>query len=201
MISILRGIVASVGLDHIDVVVGGIGFRVHVTPAFAQGSAHDEEITVYTSMIVREDSMPLYGFESCDERDVFTTLMSVSGIGPKIALAALAVLRPDDLRRAVRDQDLATLQRIPGVGKKSAQRMALEIGDKLGTPAALPGAEATPAPVPSEDTVASEVSAALVGLGWSEAQATKAIEKFAGSGLGASDMLRAALVSLGGGRG
>ena len=201
MISILRGIVASVGLDHIDVVVGGIGFRVHVTPAFAQGSAHDEEITVYTSMIGREDSMTLYGFESCDERDVFTTLMSVSGIGPKIALAALAVLRPDDLRRAVRDQDLATLQRIPGVGKKSAQRMALEIGDKLGTPAALPGAEATPAPVPSEDTVASEVSAALVGLGWSEAQATKAIEKLAGSGLGASDMLRAALVSLGGGRG
>jgi len=201
VISILRGIVASVGLDHIDVVVGGIGFRVHVTPAFAQGSARDEEITVYTSMIVREDSMTLYGFESCDERDVFTTLMSVSGIGPKIALAALAVLRPDDLRRAVRDQDLATLQRIPGVGKKSAQRMALEIGDKLGTPAALPGAEATPAPVPSEDTVASEVSAALVGLGWSEAQATKAIEKLAGSGLGASDMLRAALVSLGGGRG
>ena len=201
MISILRGIVASVGLDHIDVVVGGIGFRVHVTPAFAQGSARDEEITVYTSMIVREDSMTLYGFESCDERDVFTTLMSVSGIGPKIALAALAVLRPDDLRRAVRDQDLATLQRIPGVGKKSAQRMALEIGDKLGTPAALPGAEGTPAPAPSEDTVASEVSAALVGLGWSEAQATKAIEKLAGSGLGASDMLRAALVSLGGGRG
>ena len=201
MISILRGIVASVGLDHIDVVVGGIGFRVHVTPAFAQGNARDEEITVYTSMIVREDSMTLYGFESCDERDVFTTLMSVSGIGPKIALAALAVLRPDDLRRAVRDQDLATLQRIPGVGKKSAQRMALEIGDKLGTPAALPGAEATPAPTPSEDAVASEVSAALVGLGWSEAQATKAIEKLAGSGLGASDMLRAALVSLGGGRG
>ena len=201
MISILRGIVASVGLDHIDVVVGGIGFRVHVTPAFAQGNARDEEITVYTSMIVREDSMTLYGFESCDERDVFTTLMSVSGIGPKIALAALAVLRPDDLRRAVRDQDLATLQRIPGVGKKSAQRMTLEIGDKLGTPAALPGAEATPAPAPSEDTVASEVSAALVGLGWSEAQATKAIEKLAGSGLGASDMLRAALVSLGGGRG
>jgi len=201
VISILRGIVASVGLDHIDVVVGGIGFRVHVTPAFAQGTARDEEITVYTSMIVREDSMTLYGFESCDERDVFTTLMSVSGIGPKIALAALAVLRPDDLRRAVRDQDLAALQRIPGVGKKSAQRMALEIGDKLGTPAALPGAEATPASAPNEDGVASEVSAALVGLGWSEAQAAKAIEKLAGSGLGASDMLRAALVSLGGGRG
>lgn len=199
MISILRGIAVSVGLDHIDVVVGGIGFRVHVTPAFAQGAARDDEITVYTSMIVREDSMTLYGFESADERDVFTRLMSVSGIGPKIALAALAVLHPDELRRAVRDQDLAALQRIPGVGKKSAQRMALEIGDKLGTPASLP--EAAPAPAPSQDAVATEVSAALVGLGWSEAQAAKAIEKLAGSGLGASDMLRAALVALGGGRG
>ena len=201
MISILRGAVASVGLDHVDVVVGGIGFRVHVTPAFAQAAPRDEEITVYTSMIVREDSMTLYGLESCAERAVFTTLMAVSGIGPQLALAALAVLRPDDLRRAVRDQDLATLQRIPGVGKKSAQRMALEIGDKLGSPAALPGAEPTAAPAPSQDAVAAEVSAALVGLGWSEAQAAKAIEKLAGSGLGASDMLRAALVSLGGGRG
>ena len=201
MISILRGTVASVGLDHIDIVVGGIGFRVHVTPAFAQGTTRDEEMTVFTSMIVREDSMTLYGFESEDERDVFTKLLSVSGIGPKIALAALAVLRPDDLRRAVRDQDLATLQRIPGVGKKSAQRMALEIGDKLGTPAVLPGGETAAAPAPTEDAVAAEVSAALVGLGWSEAQAAKAIEKFAGSGLGASDMLRAALVTLGGGRG
>ena len=181
--------------------VGGIGFRVHVTPAFAQGASRDQEMTVFTSMIVREDSMTLYGFESADERDVFTKLLSVSGIGPKIALAALAVLRPDDLRRAVRDQDLTALQRIPGVGKKSAQRMALEIGDKLGTPAALPGVEAAAAPAPTEDAVASEVSAALVGLGWSEAQAAKAIEKLAGSGLGASDMLRAALVTLGGGRG
>ena len=82
---------------------------------------------MFTSMIVREDSMTLYGFESADERDVFTKLLSVSGIGPKIALAALAVLRPDDLRRAVRDQDLTALQRIPGVGKKSAQRMAFTL--------------------------------------------------------------------------
>lgn len=201
MISILRGTVASVGLDHIDLVVGGIGFRVHVTPAFAQSAKRDREMTVFTSMIVREDSMTLYGFDSVDGRDVFTKLLSVSGIGPKIALAALAVLHPDDLRRAVRNQDLAALQRIPGVGKKSAQRMALEIGDKLGAPAALPGAQAGLAPAPTDDAIADEVRGALVGLGWSEAQAAKAIEMLAGSGLGASDMLRAALVTLGGGRG
>ena len=80
MISILHGTVASVGLDHIDIVVGGIGFRVHVTPAFAQGASRDQEMTVFTSMIVREDSMTLYGFESADERDVFTKLLSVSGM-------------------------------------------------------------------------------------------------------------------------
>ena len=196
MISILRGAVASVGLDHVDVVVGGIGFRVHVTPAFAQAAPRDEEITVYTSMIVREDSMTLYGFESADERDVFTRLMSVSGIGPKIALA---VLRPDDLRRAVRDQDIATLQKIPGVGRKSAQRMALEVGGKLGAPAQLPGQGDPPAAPAGE--VEAEVRAALVGLGWSEAQAAKAVDALSGQGLGASDMLRSALVSLGGGRG
>ena len=201
MIALLRGVVESIGLDQVVVSAGGVGFGVRVTPAHAQSLTRGDEAVVHTAMVVREDSLTLYGFASADERDVFERLMGVTGIGPKTALAALAVLRPDDLRRAVRDQDLATLQRIPGVGKKSAQRMALEIGDKLGTPAALPGAEATPAPAPSEDAVASEVSAALVGLGWSEAQATKAIEKLAGSGLGASDMLRAALVSLGGGRG
>ena len=201
MIALLRGVVESIGLDQVVVSAGGVGFGVRVTPAHAQSLTRGDEAVVHTAMVVREDSLTLYGFASADERDVFTKLLSVSGIGPKIALAALAVLRPDDLRRAVRDQDLATLQRIPGVGKKSAQRMALEIGDKLGTPAALPGVDAAPAPAPSEDAVASEVSAALVGLGWSEAQAAKAIEKLAGSGLGASDMLRAALVSLGGGRG
>ena len=112
---------------------------------------------------------------------------------------AMRIVAPDagELERAAE----AALQRIPGVGKKSAQRMALEIGDKLGTPAALPGAQAGLAPAPTEDAVASEVRAALVGLGWTEAQAAKAIEKLAGSGLGASDMLRAALVTLGGGRG
>ena len=201
MIATVRGTVVALGPASAVVEASGVGYAVQATPSTLAGLREGVEVLLHTSLVVREDSMTLYGFESADERDVFTKLLSVSGIGPKIALAALAVLRPDDLRRAVRDQDLSTLQRIPGVGKKSAQRMALEIGDKLGTPAALPGAQTAAAPAPTEDAVASEVSAALVGLGWSEAQAAKAIEKLAGSGLGASDMLRAALVTLGGGRG
>ncbi|QPK80522.1 Holliday junction branch migration protein RuvA [Schaalia sp. ZJ405] len=198
MISLLRGTVADIGLGEVVIMAGGLGFTVNVTPAFAQELPRGEETTIHTVLVVREDSLTLYGFRSADERRVFDTLLTVSGIGPKIALAALAVLSPDDLRRAVRDQDLAALQKIPGVGKKSAQRMALEIGDKLGTPAALPGIPSQQSPSSAIDQ---EVKAALVGLGWSEAVAARALEPLSGQGLGAADLLKAALVALGGHRG
>ena len=199
MIALLRGVVESIGLDQVVVSAGGVGFGVRVTPVHAQSLTRGDEAVVHTAMVVREDSLTLYGFASADERDVFERLMGVTGIGPKTALAALAVLRPDDLRRAVRDQDIATLQKIPGVGRKSAQRMALEVGGKLGAPAQLPE-QGGPAAAPTGE-VEAEVRAALVGLGWSEAQAAKAVDALSGQGLGASDMLRSALVSLGGGRG
>lgn len=198
MIAQLSGRVLAKGLDSIILGVGGIGFTIHVVPALAQSLTAGEETTIHTSLIVREDSMTLMGFADADEREVFTTLQTVSGIGPRIALAALAVLSPDDLRRAVRDQDLPTLQKIPGVGRKSAQRMALEIGDKLGAPAHLDvpaSSQAQPA-----GAVESEVKSALVSLGWSESQAQSAIDALGGQGLGSSDLLRAALVKLGGGR-
>ncbi len=197
MIDLLTGRVASTGLDSVVLVVSGVGFRVRVAPALAGSLSVGEEATIHTSLVVREDSLSLIGFATADERDVFTVLQTVSGVGPRIALAALAVLGPDDLRRAVRDQDLAALQRIPGVGKKSAQRMALEIGDKLGQPASLdPVAPAAPA-----GAVETEVATALVSLGWSQAQADGAVAALGGQGLGASDLLRAALVKLGGARG
>lgn len=198
MIAQLTGTVASTDLESVVLLVGGIGFSVRVAPALSQSLTPGEETTIHTSLIVREDSLSLVGFETPDEREVFTVLQTVSGIGPRIALAALAVLTPNELRRAVRDQDLTTLQRIPGVGKKSAQRMALEIGDKLGVPAALEGIrESAPA---SSGAVEAEVRAALVSLGWSDAQAGGALDALGGQGLGASDLLRAALMRLGGGR-
>lgn len=196
MIAQLTGRVVSRGLDSIVLSVHGLGFAVRVTPAFAQSIDTTDEVTVHTSLIVREDSLTLMGFAHPDERDTFETLQTVSGIGPRIALAALAVLTPDDLRRAIRDQDLAALQRIPGVGKKSAQRMALEIGDKLGQPASL-----DPVAPPATGDVETEVKTALISLGWSESQASAAIGALGGQGLGASDLLRAALVKLGGHRG
>lgn len=197
VIARLDGSVVEVGLDHLVLLVGGIGFEVQVSPAHAQSVGVGEALTVHTSMVVREDSMTLYGFTSVDEREVFVRLQSVSGIGPRTALAALSVLDPDQLRRAVSEGDLATLQRIPGVGRKSAQRMVLDIGDKLGLPAMdLGGAQES-----HDEDVVAEVSAALVQLGWTQAAAQAAVEPLAGQGLGASDLLRAALVSLGGRRG
>lgn len=197
MIAQLAGQIVHTGLDDVIIMAGSVGYRVLVAPSLAQELSDGSELTLHTSLVVREDSMTLYGFREMDERVIFEKLQSVSGIGPRTALAALSVLTPDDLRRAVSTKDLATLQKIPGVGKKSAERMALEIGDKLGQVAALPG---QPAPVAS-GAVESEVKAALVQLGYTEAMADKALDSLGGQGLGASDLLRAALVKLGGQRG
>lgn len=199
MIAQLSGTVASVGLDSIVVVVSGVGFNVKVVPTYAQQVRVGDEVTVATSLIVREDSLTLMGFETADQRDVFTILQTVSGIGPRIALGALGVLSPDDLRRAVRDHDLSTLGKIPGVGKKSAQRMVLELGEKLGQPAHL-GKEGTGATLVM-GAVEEDVVAALVSMGWKQSQAQAAIDTLGGQGLGASDLLRAALLKLGGSRG
>ena len=197
MIAQLRGSVEEIGLDSVTILVGGVGWRVLVTPATAAALDTGEEVRLHTSMVVREDSLTLFGFRSADERDVFERLQTVSGIGPRIALAALAVLTPDDLRHAVTAGDLAALQRIPGVGRKSAQRMVLEIGDKLGSAARLPE-EGAAAPAGETEE---EVRTALVQLGWSEAVASRAVEGLGGRGLDASSLLRAALVELGGQRG
>ena len=199
MIAQLSGTVASVGLDSIVVVVSGVGFDVKVVPTYAQQVRVGDELTVATSLIVREDSLTLMGFETADQRDVFTILQTVSGIGPRIALGALGVLSPDDLRRAVRDHDLSTLGKIPGVGKKSAQRMVLELGEKLGQPAHL-GKAGTGAAL-AMGAVEEDVVAALVSMGWKQSQAQAAIDMLGGQGLGASDLLRAALLKLGGSRG
>lgn len=196
MIALLGGTVADVSLDEVVVLVSEVGWRVHVAPSFAQELSVGAEVTMHTSMVVREDSMTLFGFRSRDERIVFERLQTVSGIGPRIALAALTVLSPDDLRRAVASNDLAALQRIPGVGRKSAQRMVLEIGDKLGVVADLPTGGAAPAGPAS--AAQAEVRAALVQLGWTEAVADKTLAFFEGENLNAPDLLRAALRALGG---
>ena len=196
MISRVLGTVAQVGVDDVVVVYGGLGFKVFIVPPLASELHKGDEIELYTHLIVREDALTLYGFKTEEDRKVFEILMSVTGIGPRIGLAALSVFSPNDLRRAVADQDAATLSRIPGVGKKVASRMLVELGDKLGLPAQLPEASA-----PSAGVVEAEVKAALIGLGWNETKAESVLSELGGNGLNASDLLRAALMKLGGANG
>lgn len=196
MISRVLGTVVQVGVDDVVVVYGGLGFKVFIVPPLASELHKGDEVELYTHLIVREDALTLYGFKTEEERKVFEILMSVTGIGPRIGLAALSVFSPNDLRRAVADQDTATLSRIPGVGKKVASRMLVELGDKLGLPAQLPEASA-----PSAGVVEAEVKAALIGLGWNETKAENVLSELGGNGLNASDLLRAALMKLGGANG
>lgn len=196
MISRVLGTVAQIGVDDVVVVYGGLGFKVFIVPPLASELHKGDEIELYTHLIVREDALTLYGFKTEEERKVFEILMSVTGIGPRIGLAALSVFSPNDLRRAVADQDAATLARIPGVGKKVASRMLVELGDKLGLPAQLPEASA-----PLAGVVEAEVKAALIGLGWNEAKAESVLSELGGNGLNASNLLRAALMKLGGANG
>lgn len=198
MIASVTGTVESVGLDHAVVSVGGVGMLVHATPSTLAGLRHGAEARLATTLVVREESLTLFGFADDDERRVFETLQTVSGVGPRLALAMLAVHEPDALRRAVADEDLAALQRVPGIGKKGAQRVVLELGDKLG-----PAAGAVPAPVaeaPAGPEVP-EVTAALVSLGWSAKPAEDAVRSVVADGADPADVpavLRSALQLLGG---
>ncbi len=168
MIASLTGTVAMIRLDSAIINVGGVGYLVLATPTTLSSWRVDETVTVATSLVVREDSMTMFGFAEDDERAVFETLQTVSGIGPRLALAMLAVHTPDQLRRAVATEDLAALQRVPGVGRKSAQRLVLELAGKLGEPQRLGESmgAATSTGAAGQASIAAAVAEALLGLGW-----------------------------------
>src|ERR1700757_4630822 len=146
MIAHLSGTVAGVGLDGAVIEVGGVGLRVQCTPDTLATLKPGESAQVATSLVVREDSLTLFGFASEDERNVFELLQTASGVGPRLALAMLAVHSPDALRRAVSAEDLRTLTMVPGIGNKGAQRIILELKDRLGAPGEFAGNGAGPAP-------------------------------------------------------
>ena len=215
MIASLHGTVLSVGLTGAVIETGGVGMSIQSTPTTLSGLRVGEESLVHTELVVREDSLTLFGFADADERDSFRTLMSAKGVGAKLALAMLAVHTPNTLRRAIASQDIAALTRVPGLGPKGAQRVILDVADKLGPVTgddrdpALPGPE-TPGggdPESSWDGAApnADVVAALVQLGWNEAaarQAVTAVEADYAEGGESPDMavlLRASLRWLGGG--
>ena len=203
MITSLRGVVLSAGLDSAVIEVGGVGLLLHTTPATAASLRPGAEVVLATTLIVREESLTLYGFADADERAVFDLVLTVSGVGPRIAMAMLAVHTPDGLRGAVSGGDLAALTKVPGIGKKGAERIVLELRDKIGVPTSGAAASATSRATADESTA--QVRDALVGLGWSAKQADEAVEAVrptvirteASDGANVSALLRAALRELG----
>ena len=196
MIAALRGNVLSIEPTAAVIEAGGVGYAVQATPATLAGLRVGQEAFVHTSLVVREDSMTLFGFADADEREVFDVLQTVSGVGPKLALTILATLTPDQLRQAVANADIAALTRVSGVGKKGAQRLVLEIGAKLG-PRRGGDFEA-----PSSNARSGDVVAALVGLGLSERDAESAFSQVEKATPEAEvpELLRASLKILGAGR-
>ncbi|HEV7934324.1 MAG TPA: Holliday junction branch migration protein RuvA [Actinomadura sp.] len=178
MIAFVSGRVAASGPDSAVVEVGGVGLSVHCTPATLARLQVGDEAHVPTSLVVREDSLTLYGFADDDERSAFELLQTASGVGPRLALAMLSVHTPNALRRAMAAEDLGALTKVPGIGKKGAQRLVLELKDRLGRPLqdgpdALPGAQARPQPWRDQ------VHAGLVNLGWPGKEADAAVEAVA----------------------
>jgi Holliday junction DNA helicase RuvA len=200
VIASVRGRVLAVRLDAVVVEVGGVGLLLQATPGTLAELRPGAEAELATSLVVREDALTLFGFADADERDVFEVVQTVSGIGPRLALAMLAVHTPDGLRAAVSAGDLTALMKVPGIGRKGAQRIVLELTDRLGAPTS-----AIPAVAPATAGAAwrDQVTDALVGLGWSAKQAADAVEAVAGpddDSAGRADVagtLRAALRHLG----
>lgn len=197
MIASIRGTVAEIGLDRCVVETGGVGILVHATPAALAGLRRGSEGMLHTELVVREDSLTLYGFDSVDARQLFLTVQTVSGVGPRLALAIIATLEPQDLIRALGTSDVKVLTRVPGVGKRTAERMVLELKDKVGPIAGGGPAEGTPGAVGIP--AATEVAEALEGLGFSTAEAEKTATAVLTSQpeLGPAEALRLALKSLG----
>ncbi|HWQ15696.1 MAG TPA: Holliday junction branch migration protein RuvA [Roseiflexaceae bacterium] len=171
MIASLRGTLIFVGLDHAVIETGGVGFQVFAPrPVLGGLGEPGTEVLLYTHLHIREDLLQLYGFASQDQRHLFETLLGVSGIGPRVALSLLSSAAPDELRMAIATGDTARLSRVPGIGKKTAERLVLELKGKIDIKG-LPAVGATPAQAAAN----AELAEMLVSLGFSAAEAAAAI--------------------------
>ena len=175
MIAHLSGCVAAVAPDGAVIEIGGVGLLVQCTPGTLAGLRLGERARLATSLVVREDALILYGFATEDERNTFELLQTASGVGPRLAQAMLAVLPPDALRRAVAAEDLATLTSVPGIGRKGAQRIVLELAGRLGSPTDVGTPAAAGTAVLAGRQWQEQVRAGLLSLGWQGREADQAI--------------------------
>ena len=199
MIAFVRGEVAEVTLSSAVLAVGGVGLELMCTPGTLATLRVGQQATLPTSMVVREESLTLFGFLDDDEKAIFELVQTASGVGPKLAQAMLAVLPPDDLRTAVASEDVKTLTRVPGIGQKGAQRIILELKDRLGGPVGSSRGAVAPSVAGGWRD---QVHQGLVGLGWAPRDADRAVEAVApdadsaGEAPDVAALLRAALRSL-----
>ncbi|MGH3097528.1 MAG: Holliday junction branch migration protein RuvA [Streptosporangiales bacterium] len=173
MIATVSGAVLALAPDSAVVEVGGVGLAIQCTPATLAGLRAGEPARLFTSLVVREDSLTLYGFCTEDERVVFELVQTASGIGPRVAQAMLAVYAPDELRRAVASEDVTALTRVPGIGRKGGQRIVLELRDRLGAPVGetRTGAGASVA----AGAWRGQVASGLASLGWGTREVDEAL--------------------------
>jgi len=177
MIASVRGVVVAIAPDSAVIEVGGVGLQVQCAPGTLAGLRTGAEARLATSMVVREDSLTLYGFADDDEKHLFELLQTASGVGPRLAQAILAVHQPDVVRRAIAGGDLATLTRVPGIGKKGAEKLVIELRDRIGP---LPIGDGAPAGV-LNGAWQEQVRQGVLALGWTAAQAEQAVAALAES--------------------
>ncbi len=173
MIAFVRGEVAALTLTSAVLEVGGVGLELMCTPGTLATLKLGQVATLPTSMVVREDSLTVFGFLDDDEKQIFELVQTASGVGPKVAQAMVAVLSPDDVRIAVAGEDVKTLTRVPGIGQKGAQRIILELKDRIGVPTGARPLGHRPA---AGAVWRDQVHQGLVGLGWSTKEAEQAVE-------------------------
>jgi Holliday junction DNA helicase RuvA len=194
MIGYLKGTVSHLHNEHCLLDVQGVGYRVFVPASTRQKLATGAAVTLFTHLNVREDAMLLYGFLTADEYELFQHLITITGVGPKVALGILSAISPNEFRAAIGQKNAALLTRIPGVGKKTAERMILELRDKLGaaadfTPAAVKAGAAAEIPQDARQ----EAVQALVSLGYSQGEVGAVLQKVYADGLAAEELIKLAL--------
>ncbi len=200
MIGYLKGIVTHLFREHCFIDVHGVGYRVFVPVSTMEKLTIGKETTVFTYMNVREDAILLYGFATQDEYDLFMLLISVNGVGPKVALGVLSAVNPDGFRLAIHQKNIKVLTKMPGIGKKTAERMVLELQDKIGPVDDGAVADiAIPSTVVSKGMM-SEALDALIGLGYSEQEVSPVVEAKADSCHTVEQLIKEALKALGSGR-
>jgi holliday junction DNA helicase RuvA len=194
VISQVRGTLVERGMDRVELLTaGGVAYLVHIPLTTVELLPRvGEPVTLHTALVVRDDAWELYGFSSPDDRALFQLLRSASGVGPALALSLLSALSPSRLVAAIRGRDIPTLQRVPRVGKKTAERLCVELGDKLGAWSTIAGG-ADPGGAVSVDAVR-----ALVALGYGDADAERAVASAmdAERGAGPAELIKRALATL-----